>query len=138
MARLSQSIAILTKLQVSCIFILLTTVIPNVEARTHNLTWKVTYEYKYLDCFKKLAIAINGQTPGPHIKATRGDTIIVTVLNNLLMENVAIHWHGIRQVACLLARVSTFFLQYCFSFLIYFQVTINTLQNLNTGMRAAW
>jgi FtsP/CotA-like multicopper oxidase with cupredoxin domain len=100
MARLSHSIAILTKLQVSCIFILLTTVIPNVEARTHYLTWKVTYEYKYLDCFKKLAIAINGQTPGPHINATRGDTIIVTVLNNLLMENVAIHWHGIRQVAC--------------------------------------
>lgn len=100
MARLSHSIAILTKLQVSCIFILLTTVIPNVEARTHNLTWKVTYEYKFLDCFKKLAIAINGQTPGPHINATRGDTIIVTVLNNLLMENVAIHWHGIRQVAC--------------------------------------
>nr|TKS12692.1 hypothetical protein D5086_0000061140 [Populus alba] len=69
MARLSHSIAILTKLQVSCIFILLTTVIPNVEATTHNLTWKVAYEYKYLDCFKKLAIAINGQTPGPHINA---------------------------------------------------------------------
>lgn len=128
MARLSHSIAILTKLQVSCIFILLTNVIPNVEARTHNLTWKVTYEYKYLDCFKKLAIAINGQTPGPHINATRGDTIIVTVLNNLLMENVAIHWHGIRQVMD----------GKCYSFLIYFQVTINTLQNLNTGMRAAW
>ncbi|KAA3462024.1 Multicopper oxidase, type 1 [Gossypium australe] len=58
---------------------------------------EVTYEYKSLDCYKKLAVAINGMTPGPTISAVQGDTIVVDVINNLLMENVAIHWHGIRQ-----------------------------------------
>ncbi|KAF2293080.1 hypothetical protein GH714_036259 [Hevea brasiliensis] len=37
-------------------------------------------------------------TPGPAIDAVQGDTIIVNVINNLVMENVAIHWHGIRQI----------------------------------------
>ncbi|KAJ0097158.1 hypothetical protein Patl1_27321 [Pistacia atlantica] len=68
------------------------------EAEVHNLTWEVSYQYKSLDCYKKLAIAINGETPGPTINATEGDTIIVNVKNNLLMENLAIHWHGIRQI----------------------------------------
>ncbi|KAJ0041299.1 hypothetical protein Pint_26656 [Pistacia integerrima] len=68
------------------------------EAKVHNLTWEVSYQYKSLDCYNKLAIAINGETPGPTIFATEGDTIIVNVKNNLLMENLAIHWHGIRQI----------------------------------------
>ncbi|KAJ4715668.1 L-ascorbate oxidase [Melia azedarach] len=69
-------------------------VVSSGEARVHNLTWEILYQYKYLNCYKKLAIAINGMTPGPVVSATEGDTIVV---NNLLMENVAIHWHGIRQ-----------------------------------------
>ncbi|KAL5753567.1 hypothetical protein ACOSP7_021787 [Xanthoceras sorbifolium] len=68
------------------------------EARVHNYTWEITYQFKSQDCYKKLAIAINGMTPGPVISATEGDTIIVNVINRLIMENVAIHWHGIRQI----------------------------------------
>ncbi|KAK3211971.1 hypothetical protein Dsin_016677 [Dipteronia sinensis] len=68
------------------------------EARVHNHTWEITYQHKSLDCYNKLSIAINGMTPGPVLIAMEGDTIIVNVINHLFMENVAIHWHGIRQI----------------------------------------
>ncbi|KAL5556394.1 hypothetical protein UlMin_038630 [Ulmus minor] len=68
-----------------------------VEARIRHYKWEVKYEFKSPDCFKKLAITINGRSPGPTIQAQQGDTIIVELKNSLLTENVAIHWHGIRQ-----------------------------------------
>ena len=37
----------------------------------------------------------NGSTPGPEIRITHGDTIRVTLENNL-PEPTSIHWHGIR------------------------------------------
>ncbi|KAK0714042.1 multicopper oxidase-domain-containing protein [Lasiosphaeria miniovina] len=39
----------------------------------------------------------NGQYPGPWIQACWGDTIQVTVINNLKGNGTSIHWHGIRQ-----------------------------------------
>lgn len=72
--------------------------IPLVDARIRHYRWEVRYEYKSPDCYQKLAITINGRTPGPTIIAARGDTIVVELTNGLLTENVAIHWHGIRQV----------------------------------------
>jgi FtsP/CotA-like multicopper oxidase with cupredoxin domain len=68
------------------------------EARIRHYKWEVKYEYKSPDCYKKLAMTINGRTPGPTILAQQGDTIIVEVKNSLMLENLAIHWHGIRQV----------------------------------------
>ncbi|KAI0499165.1 hypothetical protein KFK09_020067 [Dendrobium nobile] len=70
----------------------------NVEAKVHHLKWEIKYEFKSPDCFKKLAITINGLTPGPTVTATQGDTLVIDVTNSLLTENVAIHWHGIRQI----------------------------------------
>ncbi|KAI8536195.1 hypothetical protein RHMOL_Rhmol10G0237000 [Rhododendron molle] len=67
------------------------------EARIRHFKWEVKYEYKSQDCYKKLAITINGQTPGPTIKARVNDTVVVELKNSLLTENVVIHWHGIRQ-----------------------------------------
>ncbi|KAK5843337.1 L-ascorbate oxidase [Gossypium arboreum] len=69
-----------------------------VEARIRRYKWEVKYEYKSPDCLKKLVITINGRTPGPTITAQQNDTIIVELTNSLLTENVAIHWHGIRQI----------------------------------------
>ncbi|GMI67654.1 Cupredoxin superfamily protein [Hibiscus trionum] len=69
-----------------------------VEARIRRYKWEVNTEYKAPDCFRKLVITINGQTPGPTIRAQQHDTIIVEVTNNLFTENLAIHWHGIRQI----------------------------------------
>ena len=68
------------------------------EARIRRYKWEVKYEYKSPDCFQKMVITINGQSPGPTILAEEGDTVIVELTNGLLTENVAIHWHGIRQV----------------------------------------
>lgn len=68
------------------------------EAKTHHHTWDISYQYKSLDCFEKLAVTVNGESPGPTIHAARGDTVVVTVRNKLETENTAIHWHGIRQI----------------------------------------
>ncbi|KAJ1281952.1 hypothetical protein BS78_03G012700 [Paspalum vaginatum] len=69
-----------------------------VAAKVHHHTWDIEYQYKSLDCFRKLAVTINGEAPGPTIRATRGDTVVVTVRNKLGTENTGIHWHGIRQI----------------------------------------
>ncbi|KAK9937391.1 hypothetical protein M0R45_014185 [Rubus argutus] len=69
-----------------------------VEARIRHYKWEVKYEYKSPDCFQKLVTTINGGTPGPTILAQQGDTIVVELKNSLLTENIAIHWHGIRQI----------------------------------------
>lgn len=70
-----------------------------VEAATiRRFKWEAKYEHKSPDCFTKLVITINGKSPGPTISAQKGDTVIVELKNSLLTENLAIHWHGIRQV----------------------------------------
>jgi len=43
---------------------------------------------------KKAALLVNNSYPGPLIEANEGDLICVTVLNNLLVESLSIHWHG--------------------------------------------
>ena len=68
------------------------------ESRTLNYKWEVKSELKSPDCFKKVTLTINGRSPGPTIYAHQGDTVIVELKNSLFTENVAIHWHGIRQV----------------------------------------
>jgi len=67
------------------------------EAKVHHHTWDIAYHRKSLDCFEKLAVTVNGEAPGPTIRATQGDTVVVTVRNKLETENTGIHWHGIRQ-----------------------------------------
>jgi FtsP/CotA-like multicopper oxidase with cupredoxin domain len=42
----------------------------------------------------KLTSAV-GQFPGPWIEARSGDDIIIELHNDLVGENVAIHWHGL-------------------------------------------
>ena len=39
----------------------------------------------------------NGQFPGPLLEACWGDTINVTIVNNMTFNGTSIHWHGIRQ-----------------------------------------
>ncbi|KAG6490695.1 hypothetical protein ZIOFF_052005 [Zingiber officinale] len=68
------------------------------NAKITEYRWDVSHQFKSPDCFRKLAITINGETPGPTIDAQQGDTVVVVVNNSLLTENAAIHWHGIRQI----------------------------------------
>ncbi|CAI0429045.1 unnamed protein product [Linum tenue] len=68
------------------------------EAKVRHYKWEVKYEFKSPDCYRKLVITINGGTPGPTIIAQQNDTVVVDVKNSLGTENLAIHWHGIRQI----------------------------------------
>jgi FtsP/CotA-like multicopper oxidase with cupredoxin domain len=43
-------------------------------------------------------MVFNGQYPGPTIVADWGDTIQVTVTNNLPDNGTSVHWHGVRQL----------------------------------------
>ena len=45
----------------------------------------------------RLAIAVNGQIPGPTLIVHEGQTVIVHVHNNLTTEGISIHWHGMHQ-----------------------------------------
>ncbi|KAF2674123.1 hypothetical protein BT63DRAFT_419433 [Microthyrium microscopicum] len=46
----------------------------------------------------KKMMVFNGQYPGPAIVADWGDTIQITVTNNLPINGTGIHWHGMRQL----------------------------------------
>ncbi|KAF7815488.1 L-ascorbate oxidase-like [Senna tora] len=66
-------------------------------ARVREYDFHVGYFYKSVDCVQGAIIGINGQFPGPTIRAEVGDTIDVAVTNKLYTEGTVIHWHGIRQ-----------------------------------------
>ncbi|KAJ7968161.1 Laccase [Quillaja saponaria] len=48
-------------------------------------------------CSTKNILTVNGEFPGPTLKANRGDKIIVKVYNKA-SYNITIHWHGVRQL----------------------------------------
>ena len=45
----------------------------------------------------RMAIAVNGQIPGPTLIVHEGQTVIVNVHNKLTTEGISVHWHGIHQ-----------------------------------------
>ncbi|KAK2734372.1 diphenol oxidase [Colletotrichum kahawae] len=59
--------------------------------------FNITRQSHSPDGFEKSMILINGQSPGPLIEANTGDTVRVTVNNQMLQESTTIHWHGIDQ-----------------------------------------
>ncbi len=48
--------------------------------------------------YTRYAVLVNNTMPGPSIVATVNQTVDITVINHLMSDTVAIHWHGIRQV----------------------------------------
>nr|CAD1828676.1 unnamed protein product [Ananas comosus var. bracteatus] len=48
-------------------------------------------------CHTRSIPTVNGQFPGPKIVVREGDRVIVKVTNNIL-NNVTLHWHGVRQL----------------------------------------
>ena len=45
----------------------------------------------------RLAIAVNGQIPGPTLIVHEGQQVEIHVKNNLTTEGISIHWHGMHQ-----------------------------------------
>lgn len=70
---------------------------PVSDATLHHHKWKLSYQNWSPDCMQVTVISINGQYPGPTIRAREGDTVVVDLENQMPTENVVIHWHGIRQ-----------------------------------------
>ncbi|CAL5039067.1 unnamed protein product [Urochloa decumbens] len=67
-------------------------------AKARHFKWEISNIFWSPDCEEKVVIGINGQFPGPTIRARVGDTIHVELKNALHTEGVVIHWHGIRQI----------------------------------------
>ncbi|MCL7023922.1 hypothetical protein MKW94_005803 [Papaver nudicaule] len=66
--------------------------------KTRHFRWEVSYMFWSPDCLENVVLGINGQFPGPTIKAKAGDTVVVHLTNKLHTEGLVIHWHGIRQL----------------------------------------
>lgn len=74
------------------------TLVPTTGAvRSYNFV--ISRGYLAPDGVELDLLLINGQYPGPTIEANWGDTVQVTVTNNIvgLEEGTALHWHGILQ-----------------------------------------
>eukprot|EP01018_Ginkgo_biloba_P037911 Gb_05999 [translate_table: standard] len=80
------------------LFVCMVMMLVTVEGRLRHHKWKINYQTWSPDCVQVALISINGQYPGPTIRAQVGDTIVVEVENQMPTENVVIHWHGIRQI----------------------------------------
>ncbi|KEF57808.1 uncharacterized protein A1O9_05728 [Exophiala aquamarina CBS 119918] len=77
-------------------------------ATNYDSTWPVTnkvvsYHLEVTnstlapDGVPRVVYAINGQFPGPTIRASWGDVLEITVKNSLTTNGTSFHWHGIRQ-----------------------------------------
>ncbi|XVF05647.1 hypothetical protein REPUB_Repub05bG0190700 [Reevesia pubescens] len=78
--------------------ILLSLLHVSLGSNVRHFKWEVEHMNRSLDCLEHVVIGINGQFPGPTIRAKAGDTIFVELTNKLHPEGVVIHWHGIRQL----------------------------------------
>lgn len=69
-----------------------------VRAATVTYNWDVTWVNAAPDGFMRPVIGINNQWPCPTIEATKGDTVVINLNNNLGNETTGIHFHGINQL----------------------------------------
>ncbi|CAE6092451.1 unnamed protein product [Arabidopsis arenosa] len=77
------------------LFVLLTFQIA--EAKIHHHTFKIKSKAYTRLCNTKKILTVNGEFPGPTLKAYRGDKLVVNVINNA-NYNITLHWHGARQI----------------------------------------
>lgn len=59
-----------------------------------NITWVSANPDKAMD---RPVMGINGQWPLPHVNVTKGDRLIVKVMNQLGNQSTSIHFHGMYQ-----------------------------------------
>ncbi|GAB2234152.1 hypothetical protein Droror1_Dr00003389 [Drosera rotundifolia] len=81
-----------------CLVTLLSCMLSSSEEIVHHFKLSVEYMFWSPDCKESVVIGINGQFPGPTIRAHAGDIIWVDLTNKLPTEGVVIHWHGIKQI----------------------------------------
>ncbi|OXV10863.1 hypothetical protein Egran_01377 [Elaphomyces granulatus] len=62
---------------------------------THFLHWRANSGYRRPDGVRKYVFLINDQFPGPTVEVRSGDTVTISVDNELEDEGLSIHWHGL-------------------------------------------
>lgn len=67
-------------------------------AATVTVDWDVTWVNASPDGFARPVIGINGAWPCPTLEANAGDTVVLTLNNQLGNETTGLHFHGIDQV----------------------------------------
>jgi iron transport multicopper oxidase len=85
----------MNKMFKSSIFLLLCT--PASLAATLSYNWTVGFVTAAPDGFSRQVIGINGQWPLPAIEGNLGDTVTITLTNNLGTQSTGLHFHGISQ-----------------------------------------
>lgn len=81
----------------SLLLLLLTAILlPPTPAKTISQTWTISFKTISPDGVAKTVPVVNGQYPGPTLRAHVNDFIRITVVNNL-NESTSLHWHGIKQ-----------------------------------------
>jgi iron transport multicopper oxidase len=75
--------------------------VTEVQADAKSYTLNIANAYISPDGFYRSASLANGQFPGPLLSANKGDSMSVTVNNQLsdsrMRRSTSIHWHGIYQ-----------------------------------------
>ena len=46
----------------------------------------------------RICFRVNGQYPGPLLRASWGDTVVVNIKNSMQHNGTSVHWHGVRQL----------------------------------------
>ena len=73
---------------------------PKYEPKTVYYNWNVTWVWAnpHPDGFGRSMIGIDGQWPCPTMEANVGETVVVTLHNQLGNQTTGMHFHGINQV----------------------------------------
>lgn len=71
--------------------------------RVHNGSFALNYVLRAttqnisIDCQSRYSVVINGSDPGPTIRLREGTTHWIRVFNDMVDQNLTIHWHGLSQ-----------------------------------------
>ena len=65
---------------------------------TQYFTLVITRHTVYAHGSSKLQVLVNGTAPGPAINITLGNSVEITVINEIFDEATTIHWHGMLQI----------------------------------------
>ncbi|KAK7246782.1 hypothetical protein RIF29_41652 [Crotalaria pallida] len=88
--------SMLKKLALS-LFVLYVLLIHIATGKVHHHKFVIKSSSYTRLCSTKNILTVNGEFPGPTLKAHRGDKLIVKVYNQA-KYNITLHWHGARQV----------------------------------------
>lgn len=76
--------------------LILLILIYSLYAKIVNYTLEIEYKWMKVNNYNKAVICVNGLNVGPTIRATKGDTLIINVINMLWDKGITVHWHGIK------------------------------------------